>query len=82
MNKAVKNNRRRSAAKGRGKKVFPPGWDAERVSRVIEHYERQTDEEAAAEDDAAFMAKDITVMAVPTELVQAVVRLIASRRGA
>ncbi len=33
---------------------FPEGWDEERVRRVLEHYEPQTDEEAVAEDEAAF----------------------------
>ncbi len=33
---------------------FPPGGDEERVRRVLEHYESQTDEEAVAEDEAAF----------------------------
>ena len=36
------------------KSYFPPGWDEERVQRVIAHYEGQTDEEAAAEDEAVF----------------------------
>lgn len=33
---------------------FPPGWDEERVLRVLTHYEEQTEAEAAAEDEAAF----------------------------
>jgi hypothetical protein len=28
---------------------FPPGWDEQRVSRVLEHYDSQTDEEAGAD---------------------------------
>jgi hypothetical protein len=32
---------------------FPPGWDEERVRRVLEHYEKQTEDEAVAEDEAA-----------------------------
>jgi hypothetical protein len=34
---------------------FPPGWDEERVRRVPEHYESQTDEETVAEDEAAVL---------------------------
>lgn len=30
---------------------FPPGWDEERVRRVLAHYEEQTEAEAAAEDE-------------------------------
>jgi hypothetical protein len=31
---------------------LPSGWDDERVRRVLEHYERQTEDEAVAEDEA------------------------------
>jgi hypothetical protein len=37
---------------------FPPGWDEARVQRVLRHYERQSEEEAVAEDEAAFDGKD------------------------
>ena len=33
---------------------FPPGWDQKRVQRVLKHYEQQTEEEALAEDEAAY----------------------------
>ncbi len=33
---------------------FPPGWDEERVRRLIHQYESQTEAEAIAEDEAAF----------------------------
>ncbi len=33
---------------------FPPGWDEARVRRVLEHYEHQSEEEAVAEDEAAY----------------------------
>jgi len=32
---------------------FPPGWDEERVGKVLAHYEEQTEDEAVAEDEAA-----------------------------
>jgi len=37
-------------------RIFSPGWDEEKVRRVIAHYEEQTEEEAVAEaeDEAAF----------------------------
>jgi hypothetical protein len=60
---------------------FPPGWDEERVRRVLEHHENQTDEEAIAEDEAAFESRTDTVMAVPNDLVPAVRELIAKRRA-
>ena len=36
------------------KRRFPPGWDESRVQQVLDHYETQSDEEAMAEDEAAF----------------------------
>ena len=59
---------------------FPPGWDENRVRRVLEHYEAQTDEEAVAEDEAAFEQTTHTAMEVPVELVPAVRDLIAKHR--
>ena len=47
---------------------FPPGWDEERVRSVLEHYEEQSEEEAVAEDEAAFEDRAQTVMAVPNEI--------------
>jgi type II secretory pathway component PulC len=64
------------------KSEFPPGWDAERVKRVIAHYELQSEEEAVAEDEAAFEALGQTVMEVPTEIVPAIRELIAKHKTA
>lgn len=61
---------------------FPPGWDSERVKRVISHYESQSEEEAVAEDEAAFEALGQTVMEVPTEIVPAIRELIARHKVA
>jgi len=58
-------------------KQFPPGWDEERVRRVLFHYEKQTDEEAAAEDEAAFQSKKRTVIEVPVELIPVIREIIA-----
>ena len=55
---------------------FPRGWDEERVQRVLSHYEKQTDSETVAEDEAAFRAR-ATVMSVPRDLVPKVRNLIA-----
>ena len=59
---------------------YPTGWDEERVRRVLEHYETQSDEEAVAEDEAAYEATTHTAMNVPVELVPTVRELIAKRR--
>jgi len=59
---------------------FPPGWDEDRVQRVLAHYQQQTPEEAVAEDEAAFVEQDDTVMKVPHDLVPAVRELIAKHQ--
>lgn len=59
---------------------FPPGWDEARVRRVLEGYESQTEEEAIAEDEAAFEATTHTAMEVPVDLVPEVRELIAKHR--
>jgi len=60
---------------------YPPGWDAERVKRVLAHYEQQTDDEAMAEDEAAYESTTHTAMEVPVDLVPAVRELLAKRRA-
>jgi hypothetical protein len=62
------------------KTKFPPGWDEERVRRVIDHYESQTEEQAVAEDEAVLDSSTSTVMNVPKELVPEVRELIARRK--
>ena len=59
---------------------FPPGWDEERVQRVLKHYESQSEAEAVAEDEAAYESPVETMMSVPTELVPEVRELIARRK--
>ena len=61
---------------------YPEGWDAERVKKVIAHYESQAEEEAVAEDEAAFDTRGITAMEVPTDLVPVVRELIAKHKAA
>ncbi len=60
---------------------FPPGWDAERVRKVLAHYEEQTEDEAVAEDEAAFEDPTQTVMEVPNELVPAIRELLAKHQA-
>ena len=57
---------------------FPPGWDVERVQRVLNHYDSLSEDEAVVEDEAAFDDSVYTVMAVPKELAAAVRELIAN----
>ena len=61
---------------------FPPGWDDERVRSVIDHYESQTEDEALAEDEAAFADRSQTTIVVPNELVPAVMELLSDHEDA
>ena len=62
------------------KSKFPKGWDEERVRRVLAHYEKQTEEEALAEDEAAYEDRTQTTIEVPIQLVPAVRELIAKHQ--
>ena len=60
--------------KKKGPNEYPEGWDEERVRRVLEHYENQTEDEAVAEHRTAIRGH--LLMDVPSELVPIVRRLI------
>jgi hypothetical protein len=64
------------------KQQFPPGWDEQRVQRLIAHNEEMDEDEQAAEDEAAMEVEGQTLMVVPTDLVPAVRELIARRQSA
>jgi hypothetical protein len=59
---------------------FPAGWDEQSIRELIEHYESQSDEDAAAEHEAALSHPTGTLMDIPTELVPLVRSLIARHR--
>ena len=61
----------------RKKSKFPPGWNEERIRRVLSHYEKQSEAEAVAEDEALFARPGHAVMEVPHELVPVFRELIA-----
>ncbi len=58
---------------------YPRGWNEARVRRVLEYYESQSDEEAAAEIETAL---ESTTMEVAVALVPEVRQLIAKRKRA
>ena len=62
------------------KSRFPKGWDEKKVRTVISHYEKQTEEEAVAEDEVAFKNRTQTAMEVPIQLVSTVRELIAKHQ--
>ena len=59
-------------------KKYPRGWNEARIRRVLEYYESQTDEAAAAEIESGL---ESTTMEVPTALVPVVRELIAKRKS-
>jgi len=63
------------------KSKLPKDWDEARVKRVAEHYERQSDDDAAAEGELADNATTHTSMDVPVDLVPKIRELIAKRRA-
>ena len=60
---------------------LPTGWDEQRVQQVLAHYESQTEDEAVAEDEAAFADQTQTVMEIPIALVPVVRELLAKYYG-
>ena len=61
---------------------FPHNWDEKRVQQVIAHYEKQAEDEAADEDEAAFGdAASQTVIEIPQELLPIVRELLAKHLG-
>src|SRR5437870_5516394 len=64
------------------KQKFPPGWNEKRVKELIAHYENQTENEEFADIEAARKAEDITMMAIPIDLVHKIRALLAGRQSA
>jgi hypothetical protein len=62
---------------------FPPGWDEQRVKRLIAHYEALSEEEQVAEDEAAVGEREgQTVITVPDKLLPAIRQLLAGSKSA
>jgi hypothetical protein len=55
---------------------FPAGLNEKKVQAVIAHYDRQSEEEGAAEIETAPAAPGETWMSVPSDLVATITRLI------
>ena len=60
---------------------FPPGWDEERVRRLLLHYETRSEDEEVAEDEAALDDSTQTVMQITKELVPSVRALLSEHTG-
>ena len=42
------------------RQAYPAGWNEERIRKLAEHYENQTEDEQVAEHEAAFRAEGQT----------------------
>ena len=60
---------------------FPKGWEEDRVKRVLAHYENQSEEEAIAEDEAAWEESSHTFIKIPNDLVPVVREMLGRREG-
>jgi hypothetical protein len=64
------------------KQEFPPGWDADRVKRLIEHYENISEDELVAEDEEAARGQsDEVAITVPHDLLPAIRKLLATYKA-
>lgn len=62
---------------------FPAGWDADRVKKLIDLYEGLSEDEQAAEDEAAAAERPgQSVVTVPDELLPAIRQLLATHKSA
>ena len=59
------------------KNQFPKGWDENRVRKVIDHYEKQTEDEALSEDEVAWKKRNETFIEVPIKLLPQIRKLLA-----
>jgi len=64
------------------KQRLPRGWTEKDIGNLAVQHDRQTEDQQAAEIDAAVSAKDQMLMVVPIELVAEIQALISSKRGA
>lgn len=60
---------------------FPTGWDADRVKRLIDHFESLSEDEWIAADEAAVSLPGQATVTVPTELMPAIRQLLAAHEA-
>ena len=61
---------------------FPPGWNAERVQRLIAPYDALDEEQQVAADEAAGEQPGQTTVVVPVEFMPAIREMLAHRSDA
>jgi hypothetical protein len=57
------------------KNNYPQGWTAQKVKKVFNHYEKQTEDAAMSEDEIAYKDKTKTFIEIPRKLVPSVRKL-------
>jgi len=60
---------------------FPPGWDEDRVQRLIARYDDLDEDRQVAEDEAAQEQPNQTTVVVPVEFMPAIRQMFAQRGG-
>ena len=70
------------AMKRKRKQKPSPGWTSARLRQVLDYYDKQSDDEAAAEIEKGFNAETETVVIVPKNLLPAIKQLINRSRKA
>ena len=64
------------------KQRLPPGWTEGKIRQLAKYHDNLTEDEQAAEIEAALIEEGQTVMVVPTELVPEIVKLISKKQPA
>ena len=60
---------------------FPPGWNADRVRRLIANYDALDEEQQVAEDEASQEQPSQTTVVVPIEFIPAIRQMFAQKGG-
>jgi hypothetical protein len=72
----------RAEEKAMKKQCLPRGWTQKRIREFADYHDRQTEEDQAAEIEAAIAQDGQTVMVVRTKLVPKILRLMSPKRTA
>ncbi len=75
------NQKARAGSAKKDPNRYPKGLSRRKVQAIVAHYENQTEDQAVAEDEAAYHSNRVTMMGVPVDLVPKVQKLIAKRFG-
>ena len=60
---------------------YPKGWTAKQIKDLADYYDNQSQDDAVAEDEAAYQSTRLTMMAVPIKLVPKVQQMITKMAG-